>query len=160
MTGAESQHAAGQAIDTDRLAACIAHKLRLLERLVELSRQQDQSIAADDVDALLRLLAVKQRLVEGLQQVERALDPYRAQAPESRVWRSPAEREKCRAASQRCDGLLQELLASEERAGDRLAQERDRAEARLQGFDSISKAQSAYMQNSPQPAPRLDLSSL
>lgn len=145
--------------DTDRLAACITHKLRLLERLVELSGQQERSIADDDVDALLGLLVAKQRLVDGLQQVERALDPYREQTPESRVWRSTAERDKCRAASARCDALLRELLAAEQRAGDTLSHQRDRMENRLQGYESAAKAQSAYMQSAPKPAPRLDLSS-
>lgn len=144
--------------DTDRLAALIMHKLRLLEQLVDLSRKQQELIGLDDLDSLLALLSNKQRLVEGLQQVERALDPFRAQDPDQRNWRTLSERAVCRKSAERCEQLLTELLANERRATGELADRRQQAESRLQGFDTMARAQSAYAAHAP-PARRLDLSS-
>lgn len=144
---------------TDQLAALVGHKLRLLERLLELSHRQQSLLGEEDLDGLLSLLSAKQRLIDALQKIERALDPFRQQAPEERQWRSAEERAACRQQAERCQVLTAKLLEDERRTTEEMEQRKKRTEGLLQGFDSAAKAQSAYLSAGSLPAHRLDLTS-
>ncbi len=45
-----------------------------------------------NVSGLLDLLAIKQKPLHDIQRIEKALDPFRAQDPESRQWSSAEDR--------------------------------------------------------------------
>src|SRR4030095_9492958 len=99
--------------DTDRLAALVAARHKILELLVQLGRQQ--LAAADDAAPpdLLRLLAAKPAVLAQLRDVQRQLEPFQLQDPEARVWRSPEDRQRCQQRAHRCEELLAESMRLE-----------------------------------------------
>ena len=88
--------------DTDLLAALVAAKLKILELLAQLARKQLALADRGESTDLLKLLAAKQTVLSQLQHIERRLDPFRSQDPEARVWRSPADRQRCQEQAIRC----------------------------------------------------------
>jgi flagellar biosynthesis/type III secretory pathway chaperone len=145
-------------MDTDQLMQLIARKRQVLELLVQLARRQREFIAAGDMTTLLKLLAAKPALIGQLQQTERQLDPYRADDPDRRAWRSPADRQACQQAAQRCAELLAELMQIERQDESEMVRRRDVAAEQLQGVHSAHAARSAYGA-APLPSPAfLDLS--
>jgi hypothetical protein len=131
-------------LDTDVLAQLVADKLECLSQLRALGVRQLEAIAADDLTALLRVLAGKQRLLARLQELEPALAPFRDQPPEARVWRDPADRQRCARMAELCAALLAELVEQERQSESRLLVRRDQAAAQLQGLHRRGEAQAAY----------------
>jgi hypothetical protein len=132
------------ALTTDRLAALVRQKHDVLVPLHDLARKQLEAVAADDVDRLLAILATKQPLLAELQRLERALDPFRQQAPEERVWASPAERRACQQTAERANRLLAELMELE-RQGERALQSyRQVVAEQLQQTSGALAARQAY----------------
>jgi flagellar biosynthesis/type III secretory pathway chaperone len=146
-------------IDTDVLAELIGKKLGVLEQLRSLSRRQSDLIAAGDIQRLLSVLSAKQTLLSELQKLQQRLEPYRQQDPESRVWRTPQDRDRCRRLVERCEALLGEVMLIEKQSESEMAQRRDAALARLQESHSSVEATRAYLRPSAVQRGSLDLSS-
>jgi len=146
-------------METDVLAALIGKKLAVLEPLRELSRRQSELIAEGDIQRLLSVLAAKQTLLAELQKLEHQLAPFRRQDPESRVWRSPQERERCRQLVERCEALLSEVMVIEKQSESEMAQRRDAALSRLEESHSSAEATRAYIRSPGPQRANFDLSS-
>lgn len=146
--------------ETDLLAELIGKKLAVLEQLRDLSRRQSDLIADGDIQRLLSVLSAKQTLLSELQKLQKHLEPFRQQDPETRTWRSPADRERCRQVAERCETMLGEIMLVEKQSESEMAKRRDDAVTQLHGVHSSANATRAYIQ-APTPAPpsMLDLSS-
>jgi hypothetical protein len=130
--------------DTDLLAALIGAKLKILELLARLARKQLALADLGQTSDLLRLLAAKQTVLGQLTQIERRLDPFRTQDPDSRLWRSVADRQRCQRDAQRCDELLAETIRLEKEGETALACRRDEVAGALAGVAAAGEAHSAY----------------
>ena len=148
-----------ESLETDVLARLISEKRTLLEKIRELARRQFDVIAGGEISRLLNVLGAKQTLLEQLQGTERQLDPFRDQDPESRQWRSPGERTRCRADAQRCESLLGEIMLIERQCETDLQTRRDDAAQRLSGAHCAAAARSAYVAASPARPAQLDITS-
>jgi uncharacterized protein YicC (UPF0701 family) len=146
-------------METDLLASFIGNKLAVLEQLRDLSRRQTEIVAQGDMPNLLQVLAVKQNLILELQAVEKRIDPFRDQDPDSRIWRSPEDRHRCRLVSQRCDAMLKEVMLIEKQCETALQQRRDECANRLQDLHRGSHAHAAYADSHAHVAHQLDLTS-
>lgn len=144
--------------DTDLLTDLIARKHDCLGQLRALAARQSELIEADAMGDLMHVLAAKQRLLGALQGLEGELDPFRAQHPDERRWRSEALRVRAGRLLDECEGLLAEILREEKQGEESLRRRRDETAARLQEVQDASRACDAYTQR-PAAAPRgLDLS--
>ena len=130
--------------DTDLLAALVAAKLKILELLAQLAHKQLALADRGESTDLLKLLAAKQTVLAQLQHVERRLDPFRSQDPEARVWRSPADRQRCQERANRCDELLAETMRVEKQGEAAMIRRRDQAASVLAGAAAAADAQAAY----------------
>jgi hypothetical protein len=130
--------------DTDILSELIGAKRECLLRLRDLGRRQQAMIDDGDMTALLDLLAAKQKPITQIQRLERALDPYRRQDPEQRVWRSPESRARCAETLAQCETLLAEVLNQEKYCEQALLRRRDEAARQLQGAHLAGQARQAY----------------
>ncbi len=147
-------------LETDILAQLIGNKHELLVQLRDAGRRQLELIEAGDMTQLLRLLSSKQRVLGGLQDVERRIDPFRGQNPDQRIWRTPAERDRCSQMSAQCELLLAEVVEGEKRGEARLTSHQDRTAAQLELAQHASQARAAYVDLAPASAyGHLDLSS-
>ena len=144
---------------TDLLADLIRRKHECLIELRDLARQQDSLIHGDNMNQLLQLLGVKQRLLEILQQVERDLTPFREEDPDTRTWRSSADRERCAQQLHLCEALLAEIVQQEKQSETQLRLRRDETASQLQGFHSAHAARGAYTSCDVATSGHLDLTS-
>ncbi len=146
-------------LETDVLTELIGKKHAILEKVRELSRRQSALIGENNMTRLMSVLAAKQTLLVELQKIQRQLDPFRAQEPETRTWRSPEDRQRCQQLASRCEALIGEIMLVEKQSESEMIQQRDAVAARLQGAHSSAQATRAYA-TSHLPARRsLDLSS-
>ncbi len=132
-------------METDLLAELIDQKHGVLIELRELSRRQVDVIDGGDTSKLISILAAKQKHLNRLQEIQRGLDPFRDQDPESREWRVPDDRERCRAAAERCEALLREIMIVERQCESNLIVRRDAAADQLQGTHRANEARTAYL---------------
>jgi hypothetical protein len=139
--------------ETDLLAALVAARLKILELLVQLARQQLALADGGGTSDLLKLLAAKQAVLVQLREVQRRLDPFRLQDPEARIWRSPDDRQRCQEQAHRCEELLAETMRLEKQGELAIARKRDRAASVLTGNASTRDVHAAYSASySPQAA--------
>jgi hypothetical protein len=131
-------------LETDELAQLVAARLECLSQLRTLGARQLELVAVGDLTALLRVLAGKQRLLMRLQSLEAELAPFRDQPPEGRVWRTPADRQRCARMAELCTTLLAEILEQERQSEQQLQIRRDEASAQLQGMHRAGQAFDAY----------------
>jgi len=134
---------------TVRLAALISAKLQVLEILTRLSRRQLELIAGADSAALVKLLTAKETVLSQLQAIERQLHPFRDEDPESRVWKSPAERAACQRDADRANQLLAEALDLERQAEAAMIAQRDATAVALSAAQGAADARAAYGGSSP-----------
>jgi flagellar biosynthesis/type III secretory pathway chaperone len=132
-------------IATDNLSELIAKKHQLLIQLREIGRKQ-ATLVEGNPQPLLQLLAAKQHLITGLQLVERHLRPYQQEAPDARVWRSPADRERCAELADECRVLLSEVVQCERDQETRILERRNQVAAQLQQAAGAQQAADAYRQ--------------
>jgi hypothetical protein len=144
--------------ETDILVRLVDSRYTLLANLAQLVEKQAELVRTGDIGRLLSLLAVKQRLLGELVQVDRQLDPFRAQDPEQRSWRSPADRQSCRAVVERSDELLRDITRIERQCEEELVQRRDTAALQIQGMHGAARATQAYGAAVEIPGTHLDLS--
>ena len=130
--------------ETDRLTELVAAKLQVVELLLGLARRQLELAERAEMTAILKLLAAKQTVLDHLQRLERELDPYRGQNPDSRVWRSSDDRQRCQAQADRCGKLLGEAMALEKQGEAVLLQRRQAAAEALEDAQSAADAATAY----------------
>ncbi|HEV2969631.1 MAG TPA: hypothetical protein VGY55_06550 [Pirellulales bacterium] len=144
---------------TDILASLVGKKHDLLLQLRDVGQRQTELIEGGEMTQLLKLLSSKQRLLNGLQEIERLMDPYRNQNPAERVWRTPADRDRCAELAGRCEILLAEVVEQEKRSESRLMAHRDRVATQLEGIQQAAVARSAYSDHPAFEFRQLDLSS-
>jgi hypothetical protein len=145
--------------DTEILADLIGRKHHLLSQVRQLGRKQLELIEVNDLTQLLKLLASKQKILTELQSIERQLDPFRAQDPETRIWRSAGDRDRCARIAAECETLRTEIFEAERTGESRLALRRDEAALQLQGLHQASQVRHAYAQPPQNERRQLDLSS-
>ncbi|MFW6169283.1 MAG: hypothetical protein ACODAD_02255 [Planctomycetota bacterium] len=146
-------------LETDVLADLIGKKLSVLEQLRDLSRRQSNLVTDGDIQRLLSVLSAKQTLLNELQKIQKKLEPFRSQDPQSRFWRTPADRDRCRQLVQRSEALLGEIMVVEKQSESEMARRRDEAVARLHNVNSSAQATRAYTNSSGSPRSVLDLNS-
>ena len=129
---------------TDELEQLIATKRKVLELLFNLVERQLGIVERGNLAELLKILSAKQTVLAQLHQIERKLDPFRMEDPESRQWRSSADRARCRDEARHCDALLQECMQMEKRSEAAMVHRRDAAAAQLQTVHAAADASSAY----------------
>ena len=131
-------------METDFLAKLVDLRHDVLVQLRQLARQQAVVIHEADMTRLLSLLGIKQRLLNELQNFERQLEPFRSQDPDQRIWRTPADRQRCREVAERSESLLGEIVLVERECETNLIQRRDHAAVLLQGAHSAARATRGY----------------
>lgn len=131
---------------TEKLAQLIGRKAELLTLLKQFTERQLGVIAGGDPALLLKLLAGKQAIVDQLQLIEQELAPFREQDPEERQWRQPADRQACQQLAEKCESLIQEILAFDRQGEGELIRRRDAAAEQLAGLHTSAHAQRAYLQ--------------
>lgn len=145
--------------ETDTLAGLIQRKRDCLQSLYEMGKRQMEFVADGEMARLLDVLAAKQRVLNDLQRVERALDPFRDQDPETRVWRSTEARADCAKLLDECERLLRETVEQERQSEAALTVRRDEAAVRLHGAHAAGRARGAYSNQESSSISQLDLSS-
>jgi hypothetical protein len=145
--------------ETDILKDLIRIKRECLLQLRDMGRKQLALIDEGNMTSLMDLLAAKQRPLFTLQRIEKALDPFRNQDPETRIWRSAGDRTHCAEHVQECETLLAEIVSHEKCCEIALIRRRDEAAAQLQGAHLAGYARHAYLPESDIPLSQLDLSS-
>ena len=146
-------------MDTDHFAQLIDAKFQVLGQLREVARRQREVIAARELSQLLTVLSAKQQLLTLLKKLDAQLTPYREQDPENRVWRSPADRQRCRDQADRCEAILREVLGWEKQAEHEMVRQRDEVSQQLQALEQSADAQRAYVQMPAAVAGSFDLTS-
>ncbi|MBX7169203.1 MAG: flagellar protein FlgN [Pirellulales bacterium] len=146
-------------LETDILAELISRKRVCLAHLLQLGERQREMIAAGEMAGLLKVLGGKQRLLAELQTLERALDRFRDQDPDARVWRSPEARQRCAAEVADCETFLAAILQQERSSEDELRRRRDDAQQRLEAAHGSRQVLGAYLAESPDTLHQLDLAS-
>lgn len=135
--------------DTDQLAELITKKYKCLTEIRDMGFRQRRYVEAGQMSELIKLLGAKQILINRLGQLERAMDPFRAEDPDARVWRSSEDRVKCRTISEDCDAILSEILEAERQSETTLQAQREETEKQLQGSHASTVTRQGYAESQP-----------
>lgn len=133
-------------METDLLTSLIGKKHDLLESIRQLSRRQSDLICRGEMVSLMNVLSAKQTLIVELTNIERQIDPFREQDPDSRAWRSPADRLHCRQLAERCAALLQDIMLVEKQSEAELRTRRDDVAHKLDNIQHAAHARAAYVE--------------
>lgn len=131
-------------MQTELLAQLIGRKHEVLTHLRSLGMRQAELVGEDEWAQLTKVLSTKQRLLDLLAQTERELEPYRAEAPEHRVWKSDAARDACRRQAEECAALLADVMRLEREGEQAMVRRRDEAARQLAGMHAAVAARHAY----------------
>jgi hypothetical protein len=142
---------------TDVLRELIRLKRECLVQLRDMGNRQQALIDEGNMTALMEVLAAKQRPLLRLQRIERALDPFRRQNPEERVWQSADARAQCASQARECETLLAAIISQEKCCEAALVRRRDEAAERLQGAHLAGYARHAYLPQGHATLSQLDL---
>lgn len=122
---------------TDRLLALMTVKLELVESLYALSASQQALLPGEDVSSLLGVIARRETLIDQLSHVQHELNPYQADDPNQRVWRTADRRDTCRQVIDRIEQLMREVLRMDGQTLVEMCEKRDILAAELRhGLDS------------------------
>jgi hypothetical protein len=146
-------------LDTDVLAALIERRHRCLVQLRELGELQAAAIGQGDMSGLLATLDQKQRRLRQWREIEDLLMPFRNQAPDSRRWRDPTQRETSRRLQADCQRLLQEIGRWDEKCDADLRARRTELGGALREMHDASQVRAAYAAPPPIVGGQLDLTS-
>ncbi len=146
-------------LETEKLAGLIRRKRDYLLSLRDMGKRQMEFVADGEMARLLDVLAAKQRVLNDLQRVERALDPFRDQDPETRIWRNAEARADCAKLLDECQDLFRETVEQERQSEAALTVRRDEAAVRLHGAHVAGRARGAYTDRDQGSISQLDLSS-
>jgi hypothetical protein len=119
--------------------------------------RQLELVREGKVNLLLDLLSARQRAMLHLQKIERELDPFRTQDPESREWRTAADRERCAGLLAQCESLLAEIIAQEKQSEREMVRRRDEVAGRLQCVHTGREVHGAYFSAPGPEGTRLDV---
>jgi len=136
-----------QKVGTARLAELIDARLACIRNVNALSRKQLELIKNKEMVDLTALLERKQKTFKLLEQVERALDPFRDEEPEDRVWESQQLREETAAKISECEELLRETFERDKESEEMLSESRDEAAQKLRGLAAAGPAKNAYIED-------------
>ena len=103
-------HPAPYTPTSESFPALIRAMESLLERLLAVSERQLMFVQNGDDLSLERLLGHKLKLFDERERIARRLDPYRDIPEDERRWNSETEKQETRAARDRCEQLLAEIL--------------------------------------------------
>lgn len=129
---------------TEQLAELIRTKHQVLVQLRDIGRRQADLVQSGEITALLSLLASKQTLIVALQDLEKALKPFYAQHPDTRVWRSPAARAQCAQMAEHCNKLLEEIVSLEKLGAEQMDARKNEVAEQLQQVHAASHVRNAY----------------
>lgn len=129
---------------TDDLHALMNAKVEVLEQLCELAKQQTSITQSGDATILLNFLSRKQPLMDRLGEIQADLAYFADDDPEQRRWRAPELRQACRAAAERCQHVLAEIVLLEKQSLDEMSLRRDALAAQLQDGQDGTLAAQAY----------------
>lgn len=129
---------------TELLAELIRKKHQVLMQLREIGRRQADLVTGGEIAALLTLLGGKQQLIAGLQALEVQLKPFYAQNPETRTWRSPADRAQCAQLANECNTLLEEVVGLEKSSAEKMNARKSEVAEQLNQAHAASQVRSAY----------------
>ena len=129
---------------TELLGELIRRKHVVLVQLRDIGRRQMDLVTSGEIAALLTLLASKQTLIADLQNLERGLKPFFAENPETRVWRSPAERAECARLADECNALLEEVVRMEKLGAEQMDARKNEVAAQLQQVHAAAHVRNAY----------------
>jgi hypothetical protein len=129
---------------TEQLSELIGKKHQVLSQLCDIGRRQADLVRCGEIGALLKLLAGKQQLITGLQELERGLKPFYAQDPDSRVWRSQADRVQCAKLANECNTLLEEIVKLEKSSAEQMQVRKAEVAEQLQQAHTAAHVRSAY----------------
>lgn len=145
---------------TDLLLGCMRQRCEILEALRTLAESQAMTAGQAEIDLMLGVLGRKQALFEELADVQRLLQPYMHDDPESRLWRTPQQRQQCRQLAELGQRILRETMHIEQQTLEDMTLRRDAVATQLQdGQDSIL-AQTAYRADSLLGEGTLDIANL
>jgi hypothetical protein len=133
---------------TQQLTDLIRKKHQVLVQLRDFGRRQAELVSGGEIGALLKLLAAKQKLIAGLQTLESELKPYYLQDPETRTWRSPADRAECATMANDCNALLEEIVALERQGAEQMDARKNDVAQQLQQVHSAAHVRGAYRSQS------------
>lgn len=134
---------------TDQLSDLLMRKQQLLMQLERLALRQAELVAGDDWTGLVKLLSAKQKLLATLRETEAALEPFRHDDPQSRVWRSDEARTLAARLVEGASEILTRVLRLEKDAEQELVRRRDLTATRLDQMDRASEARGAYAPKIP-----------
>jgi hypothetical protein len=146
-------------METDKLAGLMRRKRDYLRSLRDMGKRQMEFVADGEMARLLDVLAAKQRVLNDLQRVERALDPFRDQDPDTRLWRNAEARADCANLLDECQSLLRETVEQERQSEAALTVRRDEAAVKLHGAHVAGRARGAYANHGHGSISQIDLSS-
>ena len=133
---------------TEQLAELIRKKHQVLMQLRDIGRRQADLVSSGEIGALLKLLAGKQQLIAALQTLEGELKPFYGQNPDTRVWRSPAERAQIAQMAAECNTLLEEIVSLEKRGAEQMDARKNEVAEQLQQVHAAAHVRNAYQAQS------------
>ncbi len=131
-------------LGTARLLDLAEQKLHLLTQLRELSLAQSQLAEGRSSEELLSLLSRKSQAIEALQKIQEALKPFQSQDPDSRLWESESERDRCRTLFAQSEKWLAEILVIDNQTLHEMTLQRDLIGQQLSQFTSAEAIHDAY----------------
>ena len=120
----------------------------LLKRLLMVSKRQLEIVELGNAGVLVEHLGRRERLWHEFELLEEQLTPHKGIPPEQRVWKNPEERQQTEAALNRCKGLLDEIMATDEISLAKAAKLKDEAEKNLRRVQLSKPVAPAYMKQS------------
>jgi hypothetical protein len=135
-------------LETEQLVTLVHARLQSLQDLLRLTDLQDSVIEAGNMTDLIELLDRKQQILQSLQECDQMLAPFRAQPPDSRVWRDQARRALCRQMTDACEEVLRVLLDRERAAEHALVSKKDGLAEQLSRVNAAAVARQAYQKPS------------
>lgn len=126
------------------MLALLQQQRDLYRELKSHSDQQDELIANGSTDRLLSLLAQRQKLIDGLGQVSATLAPYRSRIATIADEASDEVGSEMRSLVEEVRGLLETIIATDEKGKAELAASRDRVGSQIKQAAGAVAAAGAY----------------
>lgn len=130
--------------ETNEVFSLLQQQRDLYRELKSQSERQDALIASGETDQLLTLLAQRQRLIDGLGQVSSALSPYRSRIAAIADQAPVGVGEQMREMVEEVRGLLESIIAFDEKGKADLEVARDRVGAQIRQAAGAVAAAGAY----------------
>ena len=129
-------------------AELIRSEEEILQRLLLVSQRQLEIVEAGNITVLIQYLGMRQQLWGEFELLEQQLGPHKGIAPESRSWKSAAERQLTESALNRCKDLLEKILENDQICLTKTAAQKDEVEKQLHRVQRGGNVALAYMRQS------------